>query len=86
MPDDDPLVPADPNDVLNALSFALSHDGRRRYRQAENVMASVVAAHLLEHLTRSNFVVMRKPGAPDHGVDLAHSIGLAHKPETGGKG
>jgi hypothetical protein len=58
---DDKLTPADPDDVLHALSFALNFDGRRRYHQADDIKARIVAAHLLRHLERSNFVVMRKP-------------------------
>jgi hypothetical protein len=55
------LCPADPSDVASALSFALQNDGRRRVRQADTLMARIVADRLVEHLERSGFVIMKKP-------------------------
>ena len=60
---DEKLTPADRDDVLHALSFALNFDGRRRYHQADDLKARIVADHLLRHLERSNFVIMKKPPA-----------------------
>jgi hypothetical protein len=55
------LRPANPSDVASVLSFALQYDGRRRVRQADTLMARIVADRLMEHLERSGFVVMKKP-------------------------
>ena len=54
------LVPADHDDIAFALSFALRHDGRRRFRQADETMANVTAEHLIRQLERSGFVLMRR--------------------------
>jgi len=62
MPDDE-LTPADRDDVPHALSVALNFDGRRRYHQADDLKARTVAEHLLRHLERLNFAVMKKPAA-----------------------
>lgn len=44
-----------------ALAYALQYVGRRRHHRADWMMAALMAEHLLEHLTRSGFVIMRKP-------------------------
>jgi hypothetical protein len=60
------LTPANPSEALFSLSYALTHDGKRRFGQANNLMAVLTAHHLLEHLERSGFVVMKKPPVADH--------------------
>lgn len=60
MSTDRPLEPADREDTLFALSYALQHDGRRRYRHADEAMSRIVADHLLAFLEARNFVVMRR--------------------------
>lgn len=55
-----PLSPATPDDVQQALAFALRFYGRTRAHDGEEVVAAVVARRLLEHLELSGFVVMRK--------------------------
>jgi hypothetical protein len=64
MPTD--LRPATPDDVKDALSFALRFDGRKHYPRANEFMAHIVAEHLLAHLERCGFVVMKKPDLPGH--------------------
>ncbi len=64
MPED--LSPATPEDVIEALSFALRFNRGKRSHQHDQVMAEAAAVHLLEHLTLSGFVLMRKPPAPRH--------------------
>jgi len=65
MPDaPDRLTPATPNDLADALAFALRFDGRKRKRDAGEFMARIVARRLVEHLENAGFVVMRKPLAP----------------------
>jgi hypothetical protein len=47
---DDPakqLLPADPDELRLALSLALQRDGRRRFRHGDDLMAKLVADHLV---------------------------------------
>ena len=60
---DAPLSPASPDDIADALAFALRFNGRKRARDSGEVMAAIVARRLVEHLEQSGFVVMRKPPA-----------------------
>ena len=64
MPDDaPPLRPADRADVLHSLSYALRH-GRTTSRQGrDDMIVRLAAEQVLEHLERSNYVVMQKPPA-----------------------
>ncbi len=55
------ITPAAPDDLADALAFALRFDGRRRKDDAAEIMARIVAKRLVEHLERSGFVVMKKP-------------------------
>ena len=57
----DQLSPATEADTLLALSYALKHDGKRAFRNADTLMAEITAAHLLDYLNRSGFVVMKRP-------------------------
>jgi hypothetical protein len=57
----DRLTPAAPEDLADALAFALRFDGRKRKHDAAEMMARIVAKRLVEHLERSGFVVMKKP-------------------------
>ena len=62
MPDaPDRLTPAAPDDLADALAFALRFDGRRRKHDAAEMMAAIVAKRLVDHLERSGFVVMKRP-------------------------
>ena len=62
MPDaPDRLTPAAPDDLADALAFALRFDGRKRKHDAAEMMARIVAKRLVEHLERSGFVVMKRP-------------------------
>jgi hypothetical protein len=60
---DDPsaLSPATFEDVAYALAFALRFSGRKRVHNADELLSSIVAKRLVEHLERSGFVVMKKP-------------------------
>jgi hypothetical protein len=55
------LTPATPEDLADALAFALRFDGRKRKHDAAEMMARIVAKRLVEHLERSRFVVMKRP-------------------------
>jgi len=55
------LTAAAPDDLANALAFALRFDGRKRKHDAAEMMAAIVAKRLVDHLERSGFVVMKRP-------------------------
>jgi hypothetical protein len=59
----DRLTPAAPEDIADALAFALRFSGRKRVHNGDEIMAAIVAKRLVEHLERAGFVVMRKPPA-----------------------
>ena len=59
----DRLTPATPDDLADALAFALRFDGRKRKHDAGEFMARIVAERLVRHLDDAGFVVMRKPPA-----------------------
>ncbi len=63
MPDDnEPLHPADPANVLFALSCGLRFTATGKPHKLGHELASRLAAEmLLQHLDRSGFVVMRRP-------------------------
>jgi hypothetical protein len=65
---DAPLSPASPDDIADALAFALRFDGRKRKHDAGEIMAAIVARRLVEHLERAGFVVMKKPPAVGAGA------------------
>ena len=48
-----PLSPASPDDLADALAFALRFDGRKRKHDAGEFMAAIVARRLVEHLDRA---------------------------------
>ena len=62
------LTLASPDDLASALAFALRFHGRRRTRNADEMMAEIVARRLVEHLERAGFVVMSRPTAPGHAM------------------
>jgi hypothetical protein len=66
MPDEPPLQPATAEDIVDALSFALRFEGRRRVYHAEDSMARITADRLVRYLERSSFVVMKRPPRPSH--------------------
>ena len=68
--EDPPLRPADRPTLLLTLSFALRHDRRAVRQERENLIARLAAEHVLDHLERSNYVVMQKPAVPAHTADL----------------
>jgi len=61
-------TPATDDELAFSLAFALCHDGKRAFRHAEQFMAKITAAHLIEHLKRSGYVVMKRPPARDHSM------------------
>jgi hypothetical protein len=72
-----PLSTATPEDVADALAFALRFQGRKRVHNADELMSAIVAKRLVEHLERSGFVVMKRPPI---GGGAAGPWGLIHHP------
>jgi hypothetical protein len=62
MPDAPHLRHATPDEIADALSFALQYQGRKRVRDADGMMARITADRLVQHLRASGFVLMK--GAP----------------------
>ncbi len=59
------LLPVDPADLVQTLSFGLRFDTRGKgHRMGGDIMAVSLAQLLVQHLERSGYVVMRKPPAP----------------------
>ena len=56
-----PLTPASPEDLAEALAFALRYSGRKRVHNADEIMSTIVAKRNVEHLDRAGFVVMNRP-------------------------
>ena len=56
----DRLTPAAPEDLADALAFALRFDGRKRRHDAAEIMARIVAKRLVGLRERSGFVVMKR--------------------------
>ena len=44
------LAPATPEDLAEALAFALRYSGRKQVRDSGEIMARIVAERLVEHL------------------------------------
>ena len=55
-----PLRPATPDEVAEALSFALRYAGRRRVPHAESMRLRLTAERLAAHLEEAGFVVMKR--------------------------
>lgn len=66
MPDEPTLRPATPEETAEALAYALRFRNGRPTAATHDAMAAITAAWLVEHLERSNFVLMRKDGAQAH--------------------
>ena len=61
MPEPVDLTPATPEDLAEALTYALRYSGRKRVRDSGEIMARIVAERLVEHLEQSGFVIMKRP-------------------------
>ena len=59
----EPLTPAAPQEIADAIAFALRYSGRKRVNDAGEMMAAMVAKRLVEHLRMSGYVVMQRPPA-----------------------
>jgi hypothetical protein len=79
MPNTPKLRPATRDELAQSLSFALRFNGRKRVHGADEIMANITAERLIEHLERSGYAVMCKPGLAPHRVDLGDAIEKATK-------
>ena len=69
------LTPAEPEDVRQALAFALRYRGRKRTDSANEAMAEITAERLVDHLAQSGFVMMRRQ--TQYGPDMHYGPSLA---------
>jgi hypothetical protein len=61
------LAVATPDELIEALSYALRYDARGKPRPLGGQMvASLAAERLAEHLAMAGFVLMRRRPAPPH--------------------
>jgi hypothetical protein len=65
--------------VAEAAAIALRFNGRKHEHGADEIMANITAERLIEHLERSGYVLMCKPGLAPHNVSLSDAIDRAAK-------
>jgi hypothetical protein len=70
-----PLSPVDPDDLRQTLAFALTFDGRKRFRHADELAARITADHLARHIERCGFVVMRGAPRAGHSTSAGRRVG-----------
>jgi hypothetical protein len=80
MPDDEKLTPADPRDIVTVLALGLTSGRQLARSQAAETMAKIVAERLVEHLSASGFVIMRKP-IVGGSAPLQYPDGWPHTPK-----
>jgi len=66
MPETPSPRPATPEEIGDALRFALQYEGRRRVHNADDMMARITADRLVRYLARSGFVVVKAPPLLGH--------------------
>ncbi len=62
--DDRAFGPTRPEDIANALAFALRYSWRKRVQDSTEIMAAIVAKRLIERLDRCGFIILKKPSIP----------------------
>jgi hypothetical protein len=55
------LTPADASDIAESVAHALLFSGRKRVHDSDRMMASIAAQHIVRHLEKCGFVVMKRP-------------------------
>jgi hypothetical protein len=63
---DEKLTPADPEDLAASIAFALKFAGKKRWHDADELMAAIVARRLIRYLERARYVVMKRPPLGGH--------------------
>jgi len=71
------------DELTQSLSFALRFNGRKRVHTADEIMAQFTAERLVEYLERAGYMVMCKPAADRHSVDLGAEVDKAVKTNRG---
>ena len=66
---EDKLTPADPVDLAWSIAFALRFEGKKRWHDADDMMAAIVADRIVRSLERSGYVVMKKPPSVGGGAN-----------------
>ncbi|MFT8246377.1 hypothetical protein [Roseomonas sp. BN140053] len=65
----EPLEPASDEEFAQSLAYALRFDDRGRPRAGGwEFAAGIAAERLVDHIRRSNFVVMKRKPTPPHGA------------------
>ena len=55
------MTPAEPRDLAGAIAFALRYSGGKRLWDADEVVATIAAQRIVEHLRGARFRVMKRP-------------------------
>ena len=58
--------PAEPDDLVDSLSFALRFEGRKSQHDSDRLNADIVAKRLVRYLDKAGYVVMKKPPVGGH--------------------
>ena len=75
MSDDHDLRFATPDEIADALVFALQYSGRKRVHHADEAMARITADRLVQHLEKCGFVLMKHAPAPAMSAMPARRLG-----------
>ncbi len=59
--DAEQLTPAKPDDIAEAIAYALQFDGRKRTHRADEMMARIVAERPVAAFEPAGFVIMQRP-------------------------
>jgi hypothetical protein len=59
--DSEKLSPAVHEEVAESIAFSLRFNGRKRFHEGHELMAEITAQHVLRHLERCGFVLMKRP-------------------------
>lgn len=79
MSDDASPRSASPEEIAEALSYALRFNGKKPFPQSHALMARVTAEHLVEHLLRCGFEITKRPASAAPSTS-GHGHPLAGKP------
>ena len=78
MTDAPQFTPAKPDDIAEAIAFALRYSGRKRVNDAGEMMATIVAKRLVEHLEAdglgSTRIELPKEISPEPVGSLNHAL------------
>ena len=66
---EDKLPPADPVDLAWSIAFALRFEGKKRWHDADDMMAAIVADRIVRSLEQSGYVIMKKPPSVGGGAN-----------------